>query len=123
MRVRPFSRGLIEGEVDLVTGFEHQRFLSDFADANLGALQVAHDGDDRFFFCGDVSDSVDDCPMRLVVAMREVDACDVHPLTDHLPKVLLIAGSWTDGGDDLRSFAVDTIVRQSRSFLSGPRMK
>ncbi len=92
------------------------RLVGDLADADFRSLNVAQNGDDRAFFVGDAAHIVDGFAVRLVIAMREIDACHIQPGADHLAQRFLVAGGGANGGDDFGAFAVDAVADQSQTL-------
>ena len=74
---------VIQRERDAIADFEHHRLLLNFPNTDFGTLYVAEHGDDRTLFGGEAADVIDSLAMRVVVAMRKVDACDIHAAANH----------------------------------------
>ena len=75
----------------------------DVADADLRALDVAHDRHVAADVRGHVADRADGLLVLLVRAVGEVEAEDVHPRGEQACDDLLGARGRTEGGDDLGS--------------------
>src|SRR5690606_2535918 len=77
--------------------------VAETPDANLGALQVAHDADLAPAALGHLAQPLHACPLVVAVAVREIDARDVEAALHHAGEALGIVGGRSQRGDDLRA--------------------
>jgi hypothetical protein len=87
---------------DVLAGFELDGLVVlEHGGANLGTLGVEEDGAVRLLLLADLAEAIEDTLVRLVIAVREVEARHAHARVDQLPHGFLVPALGTHGADDL----------------------
>ena len=83
--------------------FGQRKALARLMQANLGALEIEHNGDVAPHTCGGVTGHPCVAKPVLTGAVRAVDAHTIHPGANHLAQDQRVVGRGPEGGDDLGS--------------------
>ena len=97
---------IVQGQRDIVADAEHHGIRLQIANANLWTLNVAENSDHRILFVGDAADMIDGLAMRLMIAVREVDARDIHAGANHCAQGLRRMGRGSNRGNYLGMLAI-----------------
>src|SRR5688572_3708276 len=108
-----FAVGVVQRKGNAISGREFKRLFRNLANTNLRPLNIGQDGNHDPFFARYAADVVNRFVMSFMLAVREIDAGDVHPRTNHLAQQPFIARRWADRGDNLGTFSVDAVLQGS----------